>query len=174
MLTRRLTPRRVSTIEQTGASGALRRRVLASVHDDDAEPATGFARDPRHRRAIAIATVVALLSLAGGALIADSPGTSHETTVLHGSLRLAGEHGELKVTGMAEPPIGEIYEVWLERRTGTPQPTDALFTVTNRGDATVEVPGSLRGVRAVMVTAEPLGGSSTPTSPTVLSVALTR
>lgn len=69
---------------------------------------------------------------------------------------------------MPEPPIGEVYEVWLER-TGKPaQPTDALFTVTSSGDGAVEVPGALRSVREVMVTAEPLGGSSAPTSAAVL------
>ncbi len=48
------------------------------------------------------------------------------------------------------------------RRQTPPQPTDALFTVTRAGAGSVEVPGSLRGVREVMVTSEPLGGSSAP------------
>ena len=37
-----------------------------------------------------------------------------------------------------------VYEVWV-KRSGAPQPTDALFTVTAAGDATVGVPGSVRG-----------------------------
>lgn len=87
-------------------------------------------------------------------------------------LRRIGYRGELVIFGMREPPIGEVYEVWLERRGHAPQPTDALFTVTSTGSATVDIPGSLRGLREVMVTAEPLGGSASPTSPALLRVEL--
>lgn len=88
------------------------------------------------------------------------------------SLRRIGYRGELAISGMREPPIGEVYEVWRERRGQAPQPTDALFTVTSDGSATVDIPGSLRGLHEVMVTAEPLGGSASPTSPALLRVAL--
>ncbi len=73
---------------------------------------------------------------------------------------------------MPQPPLGEIYEVWLARTSASPQPTDALFGVTNSGSGSVNVPGSLRGVREVMVTREPLGGSSHPTSAPLLRVVL--
>ena len=73
---------------------------------------------------------------------------------------------------MSEPPFGEIYELWLDRPGSPPQPTDALFTVTGAGSADVQIPDSLRGVRSVLVTAEPLGGSSSPTSAPVLRVAI--
>jgi hypothetical protein len=86
------------------------------------------------------------------------------------SLHDGSGHAELIVSGMPEPPIGEVYEVWLDREGALPRATDALFTVTSAGNGAVEVPGSLRGVREVMVTSEPLGGSSSPTSPAVLRV----
>jgi Anti-sigma-K factor rskA len=86
----------------------------------------------------------------------------------HAVLRRVGTHGELVVSGMPAPPIGEVYEVWLEHANRSPHPTDALFTVTRAGDGSVDVPGPLRGVRDVIVTSEPLGGSSTPTSAPVL------
>jgi hypothetical protein len=60
-----------------------------------------------------------------------------------------------------------VYEVWI-KRSGAPQPTDALFTVTAQGDATVGVPGSLDGVKVIMVTSEPLGGSRVPTTSPVI------
>jgi hypothetical protein len=44
----------------------------------------------------------------------------------------------------------------------------ALFTVTTRGDATVGVPGSIAGVKLIMVTSEPLGGSRVPTTSPVI------
>jgi hypothetical protein len=65
-----------------------------------------------------------------------------------------------------------VYEVWLlHSGSASPQPTDALFTVTKAGSATVEVPGGGAGrVREVLVTSEPLGGSTTPSGPVVLRV----
>ncbi len=73
---------------------------------------------------------------------------------------------------MSEPPFGEVYELWLDRPGAPPRPTDALFTVTRAGSADVQIPGSLRGVRSVLVTAEPLGGSPSPTSAPILRVAI--
>jgi hypothetical protein len=87
------------------------------------------------------------------------------------SLREVGDRAELLVTGMPEPPVGEVYELWVLRPGSSPQPTDALFTVTKAGAGTVDVPGGIRhGIREVMVTSEPLGGSRSPTSPPVLRV----
>jgi hypothetical protein len=88
------------------------------------------------------------------------------------SLRQAGGRAELVVTGMPQPPLGKIYEVWLSRGAAAPQPTNALFGVTSSGSGSVNIPGNLHGVQAVMVTSEPLGGSSRPTSAPVLRVLL--
>jgi hypothetical protein len=90
----------------------------------------------------------------------------------HASLQQTGPYAELIVSGMPEPPVGEVYEVWLNRASGPPQPTDALFTVTDAGNGSVDVPGPLRGARAVTVTSEPRGGSSSPTSAPVLRVSV--
>ena len=85
------------------------------------------------------------------------------------SLRLSAGHAELNIAGMPQTAPDRVYEVWV-KRSGAPQPTDALFTVTAAGDATVGVPGSVAGVREVMVTSEPLGGSRAPTrSPVIIA-----
>jgi len=81
-----------------------------------------------------------------------------------GWLRLSGGHAELTLAGMPQTNLGRVYEVWVER-SGAPEPTDALFTVTSRGAATVGVPVGVPGARAVLVTSEPLGGSRVPTTP---------
>jgi anti-sigma factor RsiW len=83
-------------------------------------------------------------------------------------LRKAGSHLELVVVGMPAPPPGRIYEVWLERGTEAPLPTDVLFSVTRTGSGAVGVPGDLRGVSKVLVTDEPLGGSLKPTRTPVI------
>jgi hypothetical protein len=84
------------------------------------------------------------------------------------ALSKSGSHVELVVSGMPAPPLGRIYEVWLERGTQAPQPTNALFSVTSSGSGSVGVPGDLTGVSKVLVTSEPLGGSSQPTRPPVI------
>jgi hypothetical protein len=83
-------------------------------------------------------------------------------------LRKVGSQLQLVVEGMPAPPPGRIYEVWLERGSAAPVPTDALFSVTRSGNGSVGVPGDLRGVGHVLVTAEPLGGSLKPTRTPVI------
>jgi len=65
------------------------------------------------------------------------------------------------LSGLPPAPRARIYEVWIERD-GRAQPTSALFNATSAGTATVAVP-DLAGASAVLVTAERLGGASTPT-----------
>jgi anti-sigma-K factor RskA len=66
---------------------------------------------------------------------------------------------------------GRVYELWI-KRSGAPAPTDALFTVSRAGTASVGVPGSVAGVRVLMVTSEPLGGSPAPTREPVVVAAI--
>jgi hypothetical protein len=87
-------------------------------------------------------------------------------------LRQVGGHTELLVFSLPQPPPGKIYEIWLSPRGATFLPTDALFGVTHSGSASVNVPGNLTGVRQVLVTAEPLGGSSQPTSSPIIVATL--
>jgi anti-sigma-K factor RskA len=86
------------------------------------------------------------------------------------SLRLGGGHGTLHVQGLRNPPARRVYQVWLKRSGETPEPTNALFTVRSDGTADVEVPGDLHDVRSVLVTSEPLGGSSVPSGQPIISV----
>ena len=78
----------------------------------------------------------------------------------------------LRVRGLPAPPAGKVYEVWLLRRgAAAPSPTDALFSVSTQGSGRVALP-SVRGVEAVLVTAEPDGGSQAPTSQPFISASL--
>lgn len=164
------------------APGKLRQRVLGAVRGDGYARSRGPARMSRGGRSVlggASAVLAALLFALEPSAPARHPRTrSSATTLSAGStraqLRRAGPRAELIVSGMPEPPVGEVYEVWLNRAGGTPRPTDALFTVTSEGNAAVEVPGSLRGVREITVTSEPLGGSSSPTTAPVLRLPLAR
>jgi anti-sigma factor RsiW len=130
---------------------------------------------PRPVLAFGVALLVAV-----GAVVAVTSGSSTGTRVLAGQvigsgsaqLRLAPDRASLVVHHFAQPPAGKIYEVWLVRGTGAPQPTMALFSVTSAGNGVVDVPGSLKGVSSVLVTPEPMGGSLRPTHAPVISVSL--
>ena len=70
----------------------------------------------------------------------------------------------LRVARMPAPEEGRVYQVWVLRKGETaPRPTDALFQPAEDGRATVDVPGGVEGVTAVLVTDEPDGGSPAPT-----------
>jgi hypothetical protein len=84
-------------------------------------------------------------------------------------MRVAADSARLVVAGMRTPPEGRIYQIWLDRDNGTaPEPTEALFSV-RKGRASVNVPGDLSGVKRVLVTDEPVGGSEVPTRQPVIA-----
>jgi anti-sigma-K factor RskA len=90
------------------------------------------------------------------------------------SLSVAGGRAQLNIADMPQTAPGRVYEVWLKRSaSGRALPTDALFTVDAAGAASVGVPGSVSGVREIMVTSEPLGGSRVPTLPALIIARLT-
>ncbi len=164
-------------LTQMSASGGLRERVLSGVHGHAGRRAQDAERGgPSSLRAKLVGPAMGLIAgVALGAVLTStlSSGNSSPSNLAepYASLHRAGSRAELTVSDMAEPPIGEVYEVWLVGPSATPRPTDALFTVTSKGSGTVDVPGGLRhGVKEVLVTSEPLGGSATPTGPVVLRV----
>jgi len=166
---------------QLSAPEQLKRRVMAEVESEavwlrprQPAPVTRRARRRWFAPAAAVAAVAAALAVA--AIVGGGGGASvrvirAQVQPPHASaaLRVAGGHAELNIAGLPQTPADRVYEVWVERG-GSPQPTDALFTVTSAGRATVGVPGSVAGASAVMVTSEPLGGSRTPTrAPIILA-----
>jgi anti-sigma-K factor RskA len=175
------------------APDVLRERVMVSVRSEakllqasgaDADRLAPVRR-PWHSRRLALLTAATAMGVGVliGAVAIDtgSPAPAvHVTTAQLASLpagagalvRESGAHGELVVSGVPQPPRGKIYEIWLARADGTPQPTNALFGITRAGNASVDVPGDLTGVKQVLVTAEPLGGSSHPTSSPIIVATL--
>jgi hypothetical protein len=175
------------------ASGALRERIMVGVRSEaELLNAAGASADRPQRARWRLRLRRPQLLTAGVALVAGlligaivlSTGSSapsvHVTTAqlasvpvgAHATLRQVGAHAELVVSGISQPPRGKIYELWLAGENGEPRPTDALFGVNHDGSASVNVPGDLAGVHRVMVTAEPLGGSSHPTSSPIIVATL--
>jgi anti-sigma-K factor RskA len=166
---------------QLRAPAEIKARVMAEVREDARRQAAAQAASERPARArprwawrpvLAAPLAAALAVIAVVVVVASGGSGGPATRVIRAEVtapgasayvRISDEHADLTVSKFPPTPRGRVYEVWL-KRSGSPEATDALFTVTSRGEATVVVPGSVRGVKAVMVTSEPLGGSTVPTT----------
>jgi anti-sigma-K factor RskA len=133
------------------------------------------------RPAFALAASVVLLALgaAGGILVGGGGGSETVVAQVTGPaarasarLEISGDRSRLVMSDFPQPPAGRVYQVWTKRPGQNPVPTDVLWTPLADGSATVSVPGSLKGVQNVLVSAEPQGGSAAPTSMPVLNATL--
>jgi anti-sigma-K factor RskA len=168
---------------QLTAPSELKQKVMSAVYEDARRLPRIETRRVRRRAPLgglgwrpALGGLAAAAAVIALAVISLTSGGGSGTRVIRAQalapgaravLRLTGGRAELSIAGMPQSPAGHIYEVWLKGSAGA-QPTDALFTVSSTGDATVDVPGVVPAIREVMVTAEPLGGSRVPTSRPVI------
>jgi anti-sigma-K factor RskA len=174
-----------SAVPQMAAPTELKRRVMATVKSEatlrgETEPAAaarsrGFAMAQVGWRPV-LGSLAGAAAVAVVAVLALTSGGGTPTKVIRAqvtvprasvSVRVSGGHAELSVADMPQTAPNHVYEVWV-KRAGDPQPTDALFTVSTAGSATVGVPGSVKGVKEILVTSEPTGGSKVPTSNPVI------
>ena len=174
------------------APTGLRRRVLARVRSEPEASGTGAVhalrrarRRGRRRSLAAVLLAVGALGVISAVLLRDrapaqdrirlgGPAWRTGLGAARASLRRVGGHAELRLSGMPQPPVGEVYEVWLRGRGSAPRPTNALFNVTSSGTAAVEVPGSLRGSPRGDGHSRARRRERPSDGPTVLSVALRR
>ncbi len=167
------------------APDRLRRSVRASVRREARLAALLSRHRGRpaivRRPALALAWIVVVVCVAIGVVALTRPQSAPtkvyaaQVTGSRGTaqLRVADGAAKLIVRDLTPPPRGHIYEVWLVSGRRPPRPTTALFSVNSQGDGDVDVPGGLRGVQRVLVTPEPMGGSTTPTHAPVISARLT-
>jgi anti-sigma-K factor RskA len=87
-----------------------------------------------------------------------TPGTS-------AVLRVSDHRATLMVRDMPAPPAQKVYEVWVKRGGAAPVPAGTTFVVRS-GD--IPIAHSVDSGDQVLVTAEPTGGSLTPTSPPMI------
>jgi anti-sigma-K factor RskA len=167
-----------SAVPQLTAPEALKHRVMNTVNSEAglrsaSAPRLRAAGTPRRGRlsvlvaagALAAVVVAIVLVASGGPGGRGSRVIRAQVTVPRASVSVSlnDGHAQLNLAGMPQSPPNHVYEVWVKRG-GAPQPTDALFTVSSAGSATVGVPGSVAGVKQILVTAEPVGGSKVPTT----------
>ncbi|HUR87053.1 MAG TPA: anti-sigma factor [Solirubrobacteraceae bacterium] len=189
----------LSGVPQLTAPAPIRDRVMSVVRAESellraAGPAADRPEPARSKRrwsllslrplpALALASVALVLGVGGGALLTggDGGGIAPRTVQAKvgaagatANVRVSSDGAKLQVADMPAAPEGRIYQVWLKHRDrALPQPTDALFSVSSEGRASVDVPGDLDDVDAVLVTDEPAGGSRLPTRPPVITATLT-
>ncbi|MDE3133246.1 MAG: anti-sigma factor [Acidobacteriota bacterium] len=161
---------------QYAVPNELRRRVMRAVHGD---PQTTVRAGARRRAGgrrliagVATAAVAAVAVVVGLELSTGAAGRVIPARVSgiagRAELRVTDGRAELLVQHLSAPAHGQVYEVWLQSGKAAPVPASVLFGVNRAGDAEIGIPVRIHGVDAVMVTAEPLGGTSKPTRAPVI------
>jgi anti-sigma factor RsiW len=183
-------------VPPVAAPPELRRRVLDVVGSEArlfAAASTAPPRAPRRRRlalrpayGLAAGAALALGIVLGALVIAPGSSTPRSRVIAAAvapaarwgarrapvaTLHESGAGAQLVVSRMPAAPPGKVYEVWIEHGTRV-EPTDALFSPSSKGNATVAVPLGLRGASAVLVTAERAGGVQVPTMEPLITASL--
>ncbi len=179
------------SVEQLEPPAGLGERLMATVRAEarDLSPAGIAIAEPRRwrdwgtllwRPATAVAAAALLIVGAAGGYLLHQPDESTSVITARplpaGPSNLAGtlerENGSAILTMSRLPalPANDVYEVWVERD-GTLEPS-SLFVPRRDRTAAAAVPGPLDNADAVLVTREPRGGSTHPTSPPLLRAVL--
>ncbi len=187
------------SVERLEPPRELRERVMAEVRFD-AEPENVFADDPAATGifgrasnwlrelgsgpmglrpvvgfAAAVLVVAAVAGFAiGGGIGSDSGQTSTVVTGkapgITAKVVSSDSGGTLHLANVKQIPDDRVLEAWVQRD-GEVEPVEALFVPNNKGQASTELP-DMDGVEVVMVTTEPKGGSKSPTSSPIVTVAV--
>jgi anti-sigma-K factor RskA len=167
------------TPEQVDPPPELRRQLMSVVEREaaerrDAERPRDETREgwrrliPRPLPALAAACVVLVVGIGIGIGLTGDDGRRIGGVAPPGveaTLQVEDDGGKVELRGLESPPPGKVLQVWLVRgEDGSPEPTDALFRPNRAGNASVAVPGDLKGVTRVLVSEEPEGGSAAPTT----------
>lgn len=145
--------------------GSRRRRGLGALLSRPALAAAAAG-------GLAVAAIVGFV-IGGGTDTGGSARTvqAHVTSVAgvqprtSAALRVSDHHATLVVRDMPEPPAQNVYEVWVKHGRAAPVPAGTTFVVRS-GD--IPIAHSVNPGDQVLVTAEPKGGSLTPTSPPMI------
>jgi anti-sigma-K factor RskA len=136
-----------------------------------------MGRRPVAGVAVAALVVVAVAGYAIGGGIGGGSDGGGESTVVAGQapgvtakMISEGDSGTLHLANVRQLPSDRVLEAWVQRD-GEVEPVRALFVPDSEGRASTELP-DMGGVEAVMVTAEPTGGSKSPTSDPLVTISV--
>jgi anti-sigma-K factor RskA len=171
------------SVERIEPPAKLRSRVMDEVEADAGRKRSGIRLGGRMRAlglrpAIGLAMLALLVAGVTGYAIRDSGGGNAETTTVAAGhapgvtakMVREGDSGTLRLANVDQLPPGEVLQAWVQRGKRI-ESAKALF-VPNREGAATAVIDDMQGVNAVMVTAEPSGGSNYPTSKPIVAVSI--
>lgn len=172
------------SVERIEAPPQLRGRLMEQVRSE-----AGSAPAPERSRRWSIggwslrpvaglaALVLVVAAVAAYAIGSGEEGGGNTTTVVKGQspgvvaeVVRDGGSGTLHLTNLHQLPPDKVLQAWVERD-GQVVSAKTLFVPNQDGTASATI-DDMEGVKTVMVTAEPRGGSVQPTSPPIVSVAI--
>jgi anti-sigma-K factor RskA len=171
------------SVERVEPPGELRGRLMEQVRSE-AESAPAPSRARRRRiggwslRPVAglAALILVVAAVAAYAIGGDSGGdntttvvTGHSPAVIAEVVRDGGS-GTLHLTNLHQLPPDKVLQAWVQRGKQVVS-AKTLFVPNQDGTASATI-DDMEGVNTVMVTAEPRGGSTQPTSAPIVSVAI--
>ena len=117
--------------------------------------------------ALIVAVGIIAYSAGGGGM---ETVTSHSApgSPVRAALKRTGDSGTLELAGLRQLPPKQVYQAWVQRG-GRMEPS-SLFAPRRDGTASAAIPRDLDGARRVLVTVEPRGGSTAPTSTPLVAV----
>ena len=172
------------SVQRVEAPPELRGRLMEQVRSE-AESAPAPERARRWSiggwslRPVAglAALVLVVAAVAAYAIGSGDSGGGNTTTVVAGhspgvvaEVVRDGGSGTLHLTNLHQLPSDKVLQAWVERD-GRVVSAKTLFVPNQDGTASATI-DDMEGVKVVMVTAEPRGGSVQPTSAPIVSVAI--
>jgi anti-sigma-K factor RskA len=172
------------SVERVEPSPQLRASLMEQVRSEARtersrwslrRPGGGWALRPLAGLAalVLVAAAIAGYAIGGGG---SSSGT-HETTAFSGhspgvtaEVVSDGQSGTLHLANLHQLPPDKVLQAWVQRGKKVVS-AKALFVPNSDGTATATI-DDMQGVEAVMVTAEPRGGSVQPTSAPIAAVSM--
>lgn len=180
-----------ASVPQLEAPPALRERLMATVEAEaearsPSRPAAATSRPslgerigarfrgPVLRPALAGLAVALIVAGAVGYELRGDSGTGADGTHTvaatafkpysgaTGSLVIDGDRGDLHVAGLPALKRGQVYQAWVA--TGNDIEPSSVFVLAGDGTGEVSIPKGLSGADQVMVTREPEGGSTAPST----------
>jgi len=164
----------------------LRQSLMAEVRADaraeGRSPSTSRWRSLWAARGMRVATGFAVVALVAAAVVGyevgdGGSGESSGSTVVSrqpGGITVKmvseGDGGKLHLSGVDPLPSDKVLEAWVERE-GKVEAVPALFVPDRNGQAETTI-ADMTGVKTVMVTKEPSGGSETPTGEPIVTMSV--
>jgi anti-sigma-K factor RskA len=172
------------SVERVEAPPELRGRLMEQVRSEaESAPAArstrrwsigGWSLRPLAGLAALVLVVAAVAAYAIGS--GDSGGANTTTVVAGHSPGVVAEvvrdggSGTLHLANLHQLPSNKVLQAWVERD-GRVVSAKTLFVPNQDGTASATI-DDMEGVKTVMVTAEPRGGSVQPTSSPIVSVSI--